>query len=412
MSAAGVRGSGAAAGASGRASVNELTARRPLVVAAPDSFKGSVSASEAAHAMLAGARQVFGDEADYVAVLLADGGEGTLDAMLAVWGTAARTVTVRDALGRSRNARYGLSPDGRTAIIEAAEANGLPWVSDVALRPLEADTAGIGDLVRDALGRGVSEILLSVGGSATNDGGTGLLRELGARFLDAGGEEVASGARGLVDIVSVDASGIDPRALAASWRIAVDVQFPLCGPDGAAAVFGPQKGASPEDVSVIDTGLNNLATVLATSRGIDPAEYTKRPGFGAAGGLPLTTVALLGAETIEGSTLVSQAIGLPALLENASLVLTGEGQLDAQSVSGKVIDMVSRTRPRDVPLIVIAGSVALSAQACRAAGITAAFSIAPGPVPLSELMDETEARIEETAAQVCRLINLNSDPAH
>lgn len=362
--------------------------------------------------MLAGARQVFGDEADYVAVLLADGGEGTLDAMLAVWGTAARTVTVRDALGRSRNARYGLSPDGRTAIIEAAEANGLPWVSDVALRPLEADTAGIGDLVRDALGRGVSEILLSVGGSATNDGGTGLLRELGARFLDAGGEEVASGARGLVDIVSVDALGIDPRALAASWRIAVDVQFPLCGRDGAAAVFGPQKGASPEDVSVIDTGLNNLAAVLATSRGIDPAEYTKRPGFGAAGGLPLTTVALLGAETIEGSTLVSQAIGLPALLENASLVLTGEGQLDAQSVSGKVIDMVSRTRPRDVPLIVIAGSVALSAQACRAAGITAAFSIAPGPVPLSELMDETEARIEETAAQVCRLINLNSDPAH
>lgn len=391
---------------------SELVAGRPLVVAAPDSFKGSCSARDAAQALLAGAQQVYGDTADYLAIPLADGGEGTLDALLAAWDAPAREVTARDALGRDRNARYGLSPDGRTAIIEAAEANGLPWVSDAALRPLDADTAGIGDLVRDALGQGASEILLSVGGSATNDGGTGLLRELGARFLDAAGKEVASGAAGLVDIVNVDASGIDPRALAASWRIAVDVQFPLCGPDGAAAVFGPQKGATPEDVSVIDTGLNNLATVLAASRGIDPAEYTTRPGFGAAGGIPLTAVALLGAETIEGSTLVSQAIGLPALLENASLVLTGEGQLDAQSVSGKVIDMVSRTRPRSVPLIVIAGSVALSAQACRAAGITAAFSIAPGPVSLSEIMDETETRIEETAAQVCRLIDLNSDPAH
>lgn len=381
---------------------------RPIIVAAPDSFKGSCSALEAAHAMLAGARQVFGDSAEYLAVPLADGGEGTLDALLAAWGAPARHVQARDALGRSRAARYGLSIDGRTAIIEAAEANGLPLVSDKPLRPLDADTAGIADLVRDALDHGAEEILLSVGGSATNDGGTGLLRALGTQFLDSDGTEVAPGAAGLSDIVRVDTTGIDERALLARWKIAVDVRFPLTGPEGAASVFGPQKGATPADVVAIDAGLTNLARVLAVDRGINPSEYTDRPGFGAAGGIPLTAVAILGAELVAGSTLVSQAIGLPGLLANAALVLTGEGQLDSQSVSGKVVDMVARTRPAAVPLVVIAGSVALSAAACRAAGITAAFSIAPGPIELDELVGHTAARIEETAAHVCRLVDTGS----
>ena len=386
--------------------MNVGEAQRPLIIAAPDSFKGSVSAAEAAHAMLAGARQVYGEAAEYLAIPLADGGEGTLDALLAAWEVTAREVTVRDAIGRPRIARYGISTANRTAMIEAAEANGLPWVSDTRLRPLDADTAGIGDLVLDALAHGVSEILLGVGGSATSDGGTGLLRTLGARFLNADGEEVAAGARGLRDIASVDVSRIDPRALTARWRIAVDVQFPLCGEQGAAAVFGPQKGATLDDVAIIDAGLANLARVLAAHSGIDAPEYTERPGFGAAGGIPLSAVALLGAELVAGSQLVSQAIGLPDLLAGASLVLTGEGQLDAQSVNGKVIELVSRTRPAEVPLVVIAGSVTLGAAECRAAGITAAFSIAPGPATLSELVAHTAARIEETAAHVCSLIDV------
>lgn len=358
--------------------------------------------------MLAGAREVYGDSAEYIAIPLADGGEGTLDALLSAWGVAPIHTSARDALGRVRNARYAMSADGTTAMIEGAEANGLPWVSDVALRPLDADTAGIGDLVRDALDRGVTEVLLSVGGSATSDGGTGILRELGVKFLDDAGNEVAPGAAGLSSIVSVDTSGLDDRARRARWRIAVDVRFPLCGPEGAGAVFGPQKGATPEDVAVIDAGLEQLASVLAAKQGVPVTDYTAREGFGAAGGIPLATVALLGAETIAGSELVSEAIGLRELLAEASLVLTGEGQLDSQSVSGKVVDMVSRTRPANVPLVVIAGSVALSAEACRAAGITAAFSIASGPTGLEALVEQVEARITQTAAQVCSLI----DPHH
>ncbi|MFF8817435.1 glycerate kinase [Leucobacter sp. NPDC015123] len=376
---------------------------RPVIVAAPDSFKGSCTADAAARAMIAGAREVLGDAAEYIEIPLADGGEGTLDALLAAWGVEARDARVLDALGRPRTARYGVSADGATAIIEAAEANGLPWVSDEALRPLEADTFGVGQLVLDALDHGVTEILLSVGGSATSEGGTGILRALGVRFLDAGGNDVKPGAAGLSSIAAVDASGLDPRAQAATWKIAVDVGFPLCGPDGAAAVFGPQKGASPGDIEVIDAGLEMLATVLAERNDLPAENYTNRPGFGAAGGIALTAVALLGAETVAGADLVSEAIGLPELLARATLVLTGEGQLDAQSVNGKVVDLVARTKPVGVPLVVIAGSVALTAAESRAAGITAAFSIAAGPTHLADLVAAAEPRISETAANVVAL---------
>ncbi|KAM9861899.1 glycerate kinase [Leucobacter sp. BZR 635] len=382
---------------------------RPVIVAAPDSFKGSCSGDEAAQAMLLGARAVYGDAAEYVAIPLADGGEGTLDALLTAWGVDAREARVHDALGRPRVARYGISSDGATAMIEAAEANGLPWVSDEPLRPLEADNFGVGELVLDALDHGVTEILLSVGGSATNEGGTGILRALGVRFLDAAGSDVTPGARGLREIATIDASGLDPRARAARWKIAVDVGFPLCGPEGAAAVFGPQKGASPADVAHIDAGLEHLATLLAARNDLPATAYTDRPGFGAAGGIPLTAVALLGADTVAGADLVSEAIGLPALLASADLVLTGEGRLDSQSVNGKVVDLVARTRPAGVPLVVIAGTVELSAVECRAAGITAAFSIAPGPISLPDLVADTPARITETAAQVVALTAL---PVH
>lgn len=368
--------------------------------------------------MLAGARQVYGDDAEYLAVPLADGGEGTLDAILDAWGVAAHETSSRDALGRPRTARYGLSIDragqgGAVALIEAAEANGLPWVSDVPLRPLDASTEGIGDIVLDALDRidaaegarpEQTEILLCIGGSATSDGGTGMLRALGVRFLDECGDEVLPGAAGLERIARIDVSGLDRRAAAARWRIAVDVQFPLCGPRGAGAVFGPQKGASESDVRRIDAGLSNLARLLAERNGIHHTEYTERPGFGAAGGIPLAAVALLGAETVAGSTLVSDTVDLPGLLERASLVFTGEGRLDEQSVHGKVVDLVTRTVPAGVPVVVIAGAVALSARECADAGITAAFSVAPGPATLDQLVSETPERITETVAQVCALV--------
>ncbi len=378
----------------------------PVVVVAPDSFKGSVSAAEAAAAIARGVRAAI-PAAEVVVLPLADGGEGTLDAILASGGVEPRTVEVVDALGRPRLARFGLSADGTRAVIEAAEGNGLPHVVDVPLQPLRADSTGVGLLARDALDAGAQELLLCIGGSASSDGGTGLLRALGARLLDAHGAETAPGAQGLADIRSIDLEGLHPATIHATWRVAVDVDNPLTGPRGAGAVFGPQKGATAADIAVIDAGLAHLASVLADLTGADAAELAARPGMGAAGGLPLALTAPLGAQLVSGSALVAEAVGLPAALARADLVITGEGRLDEQSLGGKVVDAVRRNVPPGTPLVVLAGEVALDAARCRAAGITAALSIAPGPRTLAELVAQTPALLEELAAHSCALLRVD-----
>lgn len=385
------------------------------IVCVPDSFKGSVTAGEAAAAMSRGAAQIW-PEAEIREVPFADGGEGTLDALLAVWGVPARTVETVDALGRPATARYGVSADGTTAVIEAAEANGLPQVSDVALEPLRADTYGVGLIARAALQEGVEEILLCIGGSATTDGGTGLLTALGAQFLDATGNPVPSGGQGLQDIAEVRRDGLHPRATEVRWRIAVDVENPLTGPTGAAAVFGPQKGADQAQIDLLDTGLQRLGEVLAGHSQDDDADggsgvsgviagWQHAPGFGAAGGMPVTLVSLLGAEVLAGATMVAEAVGLDAALGGADLILTGEGRLDTQSLDGKVVDAVVVRAPEGVPVVVIAGAVQLSPRECRDAGIAAALSIAPGAAELTELSAEAETLIEQTTAQACALID-------
>ncbi|MCC3294186.1 glycerate kinase [Arthrobacter sp. zg-Y411] len=374
----------------------------PVIVVAPDSFKGSISAAGAAAAMTRGARFAFGPDAEMIEIPMADGGEGTLDALLAAWGRPPLLVPATDALGRAKTARYGISADGRTGIIEAAEGNGLPDVSDVPLQPLRADSYGVGTIARSLLDEGVEEILLCIGGSASTDGGTGLLSALGVRFLEACGTPVAPGGGGLAKISTVDAAGLHPRATAVKWRVAVDVANPLCGSHGAAAVFGPQKGAGPEDVALLDAGLANLARVLAALRpDADPDTYLATPGFGAAGGLPLALVALLGAETVPGAELVADAVGLQAALARADVILTGEGCLDTQSLGGKVVDAVRRLAPAASPLVVVAGTVRLSAAECRDAGITTAVSLARGPATLEELTEDAELLIEDAAARAC-----------
>jgi len=371
------------------------------VAIAPDSFKGSLSAAAAASAMAEGARAVLGADAVILECPMADGGEGTLDAVLAVWGVPALTLPTVDALGRARSARVGVSADGRTAVIEAAEANGLPAVMDVGLKPLRADSFGVGILARDLLGRGVDEILLCVGGSASTDGGMGLLRALGAAFLDQDGQPVAPGGAGLADIRTIDVSGLHERARAVRWRVAVDVSNPLCGAHGAASVFGPQKGASPADVQLLDAGLAHLSGIVHRSTGISMLD---EPGAGAAGGMPATLVPLLAAEMIPGSTMVADAVGLIDVLAGADLVLTGEGRFDSQSLDGKVVEAVTRLSPPTATVIVIAGSVGLTAQETRAAGVTAAFSIANGPASLAELQAHAFDRVRDTAAQICAVI--------
>lgn len=372
------------------------------IVCAPDSFKGSVTASEAAAAMAAGAAEVLG-EATVVELPFADGGEGTLDALLAVWGQDARSVKVVDAIGRERTARWGLSADGRTAVIEAAEGNGLPAVSDVDLQPQRADTYGVGLIAREVLDSGAEEVLVCLGGSASTDGGAGILSALGAKFLDSDGAEVAPGGQGLSAVARVDDSGLDERAKQLHWRLAVDVDNPLVGERGAAAVFGPQKGATKDDVVQLDAALKHLAEILAQQQGVSAQEYWDAEGFGAAGGIPLALVSLLGAEVLPGSQMVAEAVGLAEELSDADLVLTGEGRLDTQSLGGKVVDAVQRYAPAGAAVVAIAGAVQLSAAECREAGLAAAFSIAYGPAELKELQADSAALIQATAAQATSL---------
>lgn len=384
----------------------------PIVVAAPDSFKGSLSAQQAADAMAAGARLALGAAATIRTVPMADGGEGTLDALLSAWDGHEIAVDVQDAIGRPHHARFGLSADGRTAIIEAAEANGLPHVSDVPLQPLRADTFGVGELARAALDRGATEILLCIGGSATSDGGTGLLRALGARFLTADATEAAPGGGGLSAIDRLDLSELHPSAREARWRIAVDVDNPLVGERGAAAVFGPQKGAGSDDVARLDDGLTHLAGVLARDLDIPVTQIRDGAGMGAAGGMPAALCAVLGAETSPGWRLVAETVGLPELLSDADLVLTGEGSLDSQSLGGKVVDGVRRSAPPGTAVVVIAGRVALDPREIAEAGLTAAISIAPGAATLEELREGAAALVTNAAAAVCRIFTHDAGARH
>jgi glycerate kinase len=355
--------------------------------------------------MAAGARDVFGDSAQIVEIPMADGGEGTLDVIAAAWGVTPETMDTVDAIGRPCRARFGISADGRRAVIEAAEANGLPNVCDVPLQPLRADTFGVGLIARAVLDRGVQEILLCVGGSATTDGGTGLLRALGARFLAGDGTEVPVGGGGLAHIVAIDAAGMHERARSARWLVAVDVDNPLTGERGAAATYGPQKGATPSDIQILDAGLSQLARVAERETGV---RDLTGPGTGAAGGISVSLVALLGATLQSGSALVADAVGLTAALAGASFILTGEGSFDDQSLHGKVVAAVVAAvvagAPQGCPVVVVAGKVGLSAAQTRAAGIAAAFSLADGPATLAWLQANAAARVREVSAQACGLI--------
>lgn len=374
------------------------------VVVASDSFKGSLTAGEATGAMARGVSAALGAGAAIIEAPLADGGEGTLDVLLQAWGGSVRAVDTFDAIGRPIRARYGLNADRSIALIEAAEANGLPAVSDQPLQPLRADSYGVGLIARDAIEQGVSEILLCVGGSASTDGGSGLMRGLGARFLDADGDEVPPGGGGLDAVRAVDLDGLVPGADAVRWKIAVDVTNPLLGPLGAAAVFGPQKGASEDDVRALERGLEAYVASVCASGACEATTVAATPGLGAAGGIAFAPMVYLGARLVPGAELVAGAMDLAAVIARADIVFTGEGSLDSQSLDGKVVDLVRRTAAPSTPVIVIAGRVGLSAEECAREGITAAFSIAPGPSELAELAANAATLIEDRAAQVAALI--------
>jgi len=372
------------------------------LVIAPDSFKESLSAPEVAAAIARGwsrARPL--DE-----ILLrpmADGGEGTVDAVLAATGGERRECAVRGPLGAPVQAHWGWLEEG-AAVIEMAAASGLHWVAPELRDVTRTTSYGTGELIRAALEAGARKIILGLGGSATNDGGMGLLQALGVRFLDERGEPLGDGGAALAGLHAIDLAGLDPRLAGVEVEVAADVNNPLCGEHGASAVFGPQKGASPEQVRQLDAALARYAEVAARTLGQDHSLF---PGVGAAGGLGFAARAFLRARFRPGVELVAEVSGLAEALRGADLAITGEGRLDEQSLHGKTPIGVARlAREAGVPLIALAGSLGKGYGRLHEAGIAAAFSLVPGPISLAEAMAGAAGELEARAEELARLWSL------
>lgn len=376
------------------------------VVLAPDSFKESLTAARAAAAMARGVRRVLPD-ATCVEVPMADGGEGTTEALVAALGGRLVPVPTVDALGRAVRGVVGVAPGG-LAVLEVASAVGLALVHPDERDVLAGTSRGVADLVRAALDAGARRVVVGLGGSATNDGGAGLLVGLGARLLDADGRPVDPRPGALGAVAAVDLAGVDPRLRDVRVELACDVTSPLLGPSGASAVFGPQKGASPQQVEELERALAALADALETA-----ADRRVRdvPGAGAAGGLGAAFLAL-GARRRVGVELVADAVGLRGHLSDADLVLTGEGSVDAQTLAGKVpVGVADAAGDAGVPVVVLAGRVdAAAAEALLARGVAAVVPVSSGPVPVAQALRDAETDVERTTATTMRLLRLGARP--
>ncbi len=325
------------------------------IVIAPDSFKGSLSAHEVVEAMESGVRGVFPD----VTVIrhpIADGGEGLVSVVTPVLGGTMMTTNVSGPLpGQNVRARWGYVAERSLAIIEMAEAAGLPLVPQERRDPKVTTTYGVGELIRAALDAGATSMLLGIGGSATNDGGAGMAEALGTRFLHADGSRLARGGAALQGLARIDDAGKDSRLNTTTIMVACDVQNPLCGPNGASAVYGPQKGASAADVSLLDRALEHYASIIGSSKGIDVLSV---PGGGAAGGLGAGLVAFCAATLKRGIDLVLEITGFDDQLQKADLLITGEGQIDSQVKFGKALSgVIGAARRRGIPVLAVVGAV-------------------------------------------------------
>ena len=371
------------------------------IVVAPDSYKGSVSALGVAQAMARGIARVFPDAA-VNQVPIADGGEGTVEALVAATKGELRHDRVTGPLGEPLNAHWGVLGDGRTAVIEMASASGLPLVPAERRNPRTTTTLGTGELIRAALDAGLRRIIIGIGGSATNDGGMGMARALGVRFTDAAGKDLPEGGAALAELAAVHLDGLDPRLAETEIIVACDVDNPLCGPRGASAVFGPQKGATPEIVAELDAALARYAKVAeqATRRQIAEAA-----GAGAAGGLGAGLLFFTPAVLRPGVEIVLEAVGFDALVNGAAFVITGEGRTDFQTAFGKAPVGVAKAAKRHrVPVFCVSGGLGEGADEILAQGIDAVMSICDRPMTLAECMSEAEALIEAAVARLCRVV--------
>ncbi|MGW4889353.1 glycerate kinase [Streptomyces murinus] len=368
--------------------------RRVLIAA--DKFKGSLTAVQVAERVTAGLRRVVPDLV-VEALPVADGGDGTVAAAVAA-GFERREVRVAGPLGETVTAAFALRAG--TAVVEMAEASGLHRLPAGVFAPLTASTYGSGELLRAALDAGARTIVFGVGGSATTDGGAGMLAALGARFLGEGGEPVPPGGGGLAGLARADLSGLDPRLSSVSLVLASDVDNPLTGPKGAPAVYGPQKGASPDDVRALDAALGHYVAVLEASVGARAVEYAAAPGAGAAGGIGYGAL-LLGARFRPGIEIMLDVLGFAPALSRASLVITGEGSLDEQTLHGKApAGVAAAARAAGKEVVAVCGRLALEDRALRSAGISRAYPLTSVEPDISRCIADAGPILERVASRI------------
>ncbi|EWH20743.1 glycerate kinase [Bacillus haynesii] len=373
------------------------------IVIAPDSFKESMTSLEAARSIEKGFKAVLSD-AEYVNIPVADGGEGTVQALVDATGGDIVYQTVTGPLGKPVKAAYGLLGDGKTAVIEMAEASGLHLVPPGQRNPLLTTTRGTGELILDAAEKGVSTIIIGLGGSATNDGGAGMAAALGAKFLNRDGEEIENGGGALAEIAKIDVSGLNPKLKHIQFEAACDVDNPLTGPRGASAVFGPQKGANSEMTALLDQNLKHYAAAVKAELG---CEIDSIPGAGAAGGLGAGLCAFLNAELKSGVDIVLDTLSFSERIKGADLVITGEGKIDGQTVSGKTpAGVAKRARSENIPVIAFAGSLGEGCELVYDIGISALFSIVPGISSLENALADGSSNLTRCARNVAAVWSL------
>ena len=373
------------------------------IVIAPDSYKESLSALEVAAAIEAGFSEIF-PAAEYVKIPVADGGEGTVEAMVAATQGSIVRLTVTGPLGAPVEAFYGLSGDERSAFIEMAAASGLELVPAAQRDPLITNSYGTGELIKNALDRGVDHIIIGIGGSATNDGGSGMMQALGARLLDQQGNEIAFGGGALPQLARIEIDQLDKRIQQCRIEVACDVTNPLTGEEGASAIFGPQKGATPELVQQLDKALAHYADIIHRDLDIDVLHIA---GGGAAGGMGAALHAFCQAELRRGIEIVTEALGLAEQVKDADLVITGEGRIDSQTINGKVpIGVAKVAKQFNKPVIGIAGSLTADVGVVHQHGLDAVFSVLFSIGSLEDALANAAQNVRLTARNVAATIKV------
>ena len=374
------------------------------IIIAPDSYKESLTAMEVATAIEAGFRQVM-PTAEYIKLPMADGGEGTVQSLVDASNGTIIEHAVTGPLGTQVNAFFGLMGDGKTAVIEMAAASGLHLVSPDLRNPMLTTSYGTGELILAALDHGVDHIIVGIGGSATNDGGIGMAQALGVQLLDRNGQALKFGGQALAQLATIDITTVDPRLANIKLEVACDVDNPLCGEKGASQVFGPQKGATPAMVTALDQHLAHYAAIIKQDLGVD---IKNTAGAGAAGGMGAALLGLFNAQLRSGIEIVIDAVNLGDIVQDADLVITGEGRIDSQTIHGKTPIGVARTAKQyHKPVIGIAGCLSQDCGVVYDHGIDAVFSVVPAAMSLEQAFSNAAINVELTARNVAAMYCLN-----